>query len=404
MILNCYRKISNLIRALLLLVYLNNLSNFFNASQTMHQVDTDPKGSKIRDATTNSNLKNISEEKQVEKTFSNSVDIDEVTVNWNETESQGIIRHTCPDEEGTWSVPAVPRMIIVGAQKAGTSALSHFLSQVPNLLRSRRNEPHFWDFVVKDDPMQWSTHTARCELIRQYHACWALKSVRPDTITFEKTPSLLSFPRKAKTIRAVLHPHIPKILIILRDPIARFYSNYKMNLQQQLLQFVSIEKNIVRDVERLRNKSVIQSPPFSRRTKTWNQSDFVVHEDIPSMDWRRNMVARGFYAPQIETYMEFFPLGPSLKVIHYENFTRNKIAVLNEILEWVGLPPHHWTDKDIQQDLRPVNITMKVPAMTNEVMTYLKHLYKPFNEKLAALLGEKWQGVWDNPDDTRDYR
>jgi hypothetical protein len=108
------------------------------------------------------------------------------------------------------------------------------------------------------------------------------------------------------------------------------------------------------------------------------------------------MIARGMYAPQVEAYMSSFPLGPSLKIIQFENFTRNKRKVLLEILDWLGVPPHPWTDQDLQEDHGPVRFSVPVPAMSDGIRNYLRHIYKPFNDELADLLGENWRGVWDD--------
>jgi hypothetical protein len=101
------------------------------------------------------------------------------------------------------------------------------------------------------------------------------------------------------------------------------------------------------------------------------------------------------YAPFVEAYMEHFPLGTTLKVIQYENFTQNKRQTLMELLDWLGAPPHDWTDEDLDDDHGPVQVSVPIPVMSDHVKNYLRHLYKPFNDKLADLLGENWRGVWD---------
>lgn len=200
-------------------------------------------------------------------------------------------------------------------------------------------------------------------------------------------------------IRALLDPHPPKILIVLRNPVDRFYSNYQMNYQRDRgMVSRSIAENIQWEVAKLRNLSFIDVPTLSSTTTTWNQSDFVA---LPltsrPFDWRWSMVARGFYATQIERYINHFPLGTSLKVIQYENFTQNKVETLNEILEWLGVPPHNnWTAHELEQHYGPVQKSKhKLRPMPSKIKKYLEHLYQPFNDRLAGLLGEEWRGVWD---------
>ena len=73
-----------------------------------------------------------------------------------------------------------------------------------------------------------------------------------------------------------------------------------------------------------------------------------------------------------------------------------------EILDWLGVPSHHWTEKDLKDDHGPVQFSVPVPTMSEEIKTYLKHIYQPFNDKLADLLGENWRGVWDVENSTVD--
>lgn len=301
------------------------------------------------------------------------------------------------NREGTWTAPVFPHLIIVGAQKAGTTALGRFLRTVPNVIGSKEPEAHFWDGVVKN-PKNWSSPERKCDLIKHYYEYWDPDLINSRTVMFEKTPSLLSFPKYARIIHYVLKPHRPKILIILRDPVARFYSHYEMNRQRFKLMIPPLEEILREEIEALRNVSAMDVPVFQRGVK-WNQSQFMIPQKMPPLNMQRSLLQRGFYAPQVAQYMKFFPLGTSLKVIHYENFTRNKNDGLNDILNWIGAPSHNLTEKELNEDWGPYKNRDKGTARTtdNDVTTYLKHLYKPLNARLSDLLGEEWQGVWDDP-------
>ena len=299
----------------------------------------------------------------------------------------------------TWNGPVFPHLIIVGAAKAGTTAINHFLSQVPNFLSTMRPEPHFWDFKVKERKVDKLTPADRCKLIHQYRDYWDTASIGPNTFLYEKTPSLLAIAKSANAIRKILNPHVPKILIILRDPIDRFYSHYKMSFQRKELNNSSVEDVVIKEIEKLKRMSLIsaQVPNFSRDEpqQEWNQSDFEVMPESADKNLRSSMLARGMYAPFVEDYLKSFPLGTSLKVIQYENFTKNKRNTLMELLEWLGAPTHNWTDEDLEDDHGPVQVSVPIPVMSDGMTNYLKHLYRPFNDKLADLLGENWRGIWD---------
>jgi hypothetical protein len=95
--------------------------------------------------------------------------------------------------------------------------------------------------------------------------------------------------------------------------------------------------------------------------------------------------------------MEHFTLGESLKIIRYEVFKQNTTAVLQEIFEFMGAPPHGIKKEELETcySLRKNQQNKTVPPLTNETKAYLERFYKPYNDELADLLGEDWRGVWD---------
>lgn len=79
------------------------------------------------------------------------------------------------------------------------------------------------------------------------------------------------------------------------------------------------------------NGQFVNVPSFSRDSpqQEWNQTVFgmKIPENIET-SLRSSMLARGMNAPLvIAAYMEYFPIGTSLKVIQYENFTKNKRGI-----------------------------------------------------------------------------
>ena len=106
-----------------------------------------------------------------------------------------------------------PNFIIAGAQKGGTTTLQTILSFHPKLRTSKRKEVHFWDF---------ETTYRRKSYLETYF--------RPDTsgvIHFDATPSYSAGIRSCERISKHL-PSSTKLVIILRDPVERLWSEYRM--------------------------------------------------------------------------------------------------------------------------------------------------------------------------------
>lgn len=209
-------------------------------------------------------------------------------------------------------------------------------------------------------------------------------------------------------MRGIMDPFPPKIVMILRDPVDRYYSAFRMDYDRSRNDpqktgpngSLCVERDVRKGVDKLRRTGFLQAPDFSNATQEWNQNDFgrsSFNTSIPVI----SRLSRGFYSRQITAYLEHFQLGTSLMVIQYEKFVRNKPQVLNELLHFVGSPPYNWTGEELEADLGPMarfrkrNRGLKYPPLSNETRAYMKCLFRPFNEELAPLLGEEWQGVWE---------
>jgi len=303
----------------------------------------------------------------------------------------------------------------VGAQKAGTTALKEFLDMVPGLLGTIKREAHYWDFEApkrapnkNEAAVDW-----KCREYRRYAARWDTRKIRDGTMFFEKTPSLLALPHVASMIIEIL-PHTPKIIVILRDPIARAYSHYQMAWKfssDKRETFLPFGHGVAKTIHHLRSLGVnipIFDPNATGVIK-WEDREFSVipSELEPHLNFM-DILLRGCYSRQISNWMQHFDLGKSLKVLQYERLERNQAEVLQDLLTFVGGPPHNISDEVLQENLGPTrrkkpadpSFVPKIPLNTpwplrKETLTYLKHFYKPYNDELANLLGEHWRGIWD---------
>ena len=118
------------------------------------------------------------------------------------------------------AVPYRPRLgfMIVGAQKCGTSAMAHFLSQHPEIGMATPKEVHLFDgpgystdWTPEQIDERYGPRLAHCEGVR---------------ILGEATPSYLFVPEIARD----LHRYNPdlKLIVLLRDPVERAISHYYM--------------------------------------------------------------------------------------------------------------------------------------------------------------------------------
>lgn len=199
-------------------------------------------------------------------------------------------------------LPTPPHFIVVGAQKSGTSTLHGVLGAHPGVFIPDR-EIFFFDI---DDRLQHPDFVPKDGGVRDFeadfdtYAAWYARffaSAKPGQLRGEDSTSYLASKLAPERI-ARLCPDV-KVIALLRDPVSRAYSHYW------------------HDVSR------------GRCSRTFTE----VAEDRDSL-----VVQRGLYREQLERYHE--ALGPQrVKVLVFEEFSRNLERVSGEVCEYLGLPP-----------------------------------------------------------------
>lgn len=118
-----------------------------------------------------------------------------------------------------------PQLIIAGTQKSGTTTLSALVTEIPGVSFAKRKELHYFsksanyekgiEHYLKDfNP--WF----------QFNNSQLYKNKEPP-IYIESTPFYIASPDACKRIASDL-PNNTKIVLLLREPVARSYSEYQM--------------------------------------------------------------------------------------------------------------------------------------------------------------------------------
>lgn len=260
-----------------------------------------------------------------------------------------------------------------------------------------------------------------CSYRQQYQSLWSLPSSDNPVVTFEKTPVYLC----KYHIAEYLHRIAPwtKVLIILRNPVERAFSNWKLSYQS-IPNVKPFEYFVHSEIEHLHSLGLASSGTSYRdytKTRqtmnlnnTTNSSWFrtipvpyqVRGDHVLQISAKQNpkkkdklkcgMITRGFYAEQLVLWMRYFPLNHQLKVVHYESFLKDKKVVFQEVLDFVGAPAFaELDDLDFHISYSPKRPKPPYKGdMPNHIREYLTQFYKPYNDELADLLGEEWRDVW----------
>src|SRR5918994_33933 len=124
----------------------------------------------------------------------------------------------------------MPNFFIVGAQKAGTTSLYHYLNQHPDVFMSPRKEPFFFDRelnahgeVVKQEfGGPGDQQAPKYVNIREYEALFA--GAKGEKAIGEASPLYIYAPGTAERIKR----YVPeaKLIALLRNPADRAYSAF----------------------------------------------------------------------------------------------------------------------------------------------------------------------------------
>src|SRR5690606_33886153 len=118
----------------------------------------------------------------------------------------------------TWKKRALPDFIIVGAQKAGTTSLFHYLSEHPQIISPYKKEVHYFDGGLNPEIDTFKKGE------KWYRSNFPRKPKSKSIKTFEASPLYLFNPLAPQRIKDLL-PNV-KLIILLRDPVERAISQY----------------------------------------------------------------------------------------------------------------------------------------------------------------------------------
>lgn len=244
----------------------------------------------------------------------------------------------------------LPGFLILGAQKAGTSSLHEYLVDHPRVAPGFTKELHYFDLHYSAGP-------------RAYRACFP--HARAGTICGEATPYYLVHPQVPRRVAADLPE--AKFIVLLRNPIDRAISQHN---HEHARGFESLELEEALDAEEGRlagERERLERDP--------------AYQSFPFM--HHSYVTRGLYAEQLTRWFSVIDRSRFL-IIQAEALFERPRAMLGEVHDFLGLPPHE------PADLRPRHVRAYRSGeheARERVRGRLRATFAPHNERLYELLG-----------------
>ena len=203
-------------------------------------------------------------------------------------------------------------LIIVGAQRCGSTLLYKMLDQHPEVMMSKPMRPEPKYFLEERD------YSNRLEVYSEYIQKYYANPNQETKYFGEKSTSYLESSVAATRICQIL-PEV-RILCILRDPVLRAISNYNFSFTNGLEKedFQHAVSRSASDINRMLNPMISVNP--------------------------YNYIQRGFYVRYLRQYLKIIDRS-QMKIILLESLVRHS-ELITDIYGWLGLGA-----KDIEYSL-----------------------------------------------------
>ncbi len=255
----------------------------------------------------------------------------------------------------------LPDFLCIGAQKAGTTLLYEILKKHDRIFIPDLKEVHFFD--IDEDyarGVQWYS--------------MQFEPAGDRFIAGDITPSYLFFDYVPKRVRKALGGHV-RLIVLLRNPIDRAYSHYWMSFRR------------------------------GYETRSFEEAIVLEHTRMKRGYFERNnfsYVSRGFYMEQIARYTALFPVE-NLKIVLFEEFTRDPSRYAEEILHFLGCSPEGWRcpigkkihagDLDVPQFFHALRMSKQLSLKHNlsalgSLTKGKKASYPPMKKTTRRILGD----------------
>lgn len=248
----------------------------------------------------------------------------------------------------------MPNFLIIGAAKAGTTALYSYLKQHPQIYMSPNKEPHFFAFEGENvnfggtaGDQEWLNRFAITD-IQTYRL--QFQGVSKQIAIGEASALYLYIPKAVERI----HHYIPdvKLLAILRNPVERAYSAFLYQIRDDLEPITDFAQALREETTRIHNN--------------W----------VPIYYYQQ----MGFYYTQMKRYFDTFDRA-QIRVYLYEDFTTNTISILQDIFRFLGVDDTFAPDVSLRHNVSGIPRNKALHTFLGQEHHPIKTILKPLLPK-----------------------
>jgi sulfotransferase family protein len=254
--------------------------------------------------------------------------------------------------------PMVPGYLVVGTKRGGSTSIAHWITQHPEVAPCRATKgTHYFDVNFQRG---WRWYLSAFE-----------KASGDWRITGEASPYYMFHPLAPQRIAEAL-PDV-RIIVSLREPVARAWSHHQYETQQGF-----------------ENRPFQEAIDLEQQRLLGEEARMIRNPGYESYAHRHyTYLQRGHYAEQLRHLYRFFAPEQVL-VLRSEAVFADPQEQLSRVWDHLGV------DQISLSELGRLKATNSVPDIDPELRMRLTEYYRPWNDQLAELLGADF--AWN--DDT----
>ncbi|XP_062618843.1 bifunctional heparan sulfate N-deacetylase/N-sulfotransferase 3-like [Saccostrea cucullata] len=238
-------------------------------------------------------------------------------------------------ERGYNTIRCLPYFMIIGMPKSGTTSLYYHLAQHKEVLPGKKKEPmyfnrncyrgmHLNDYTMNFDEMK--TRLTAGKQVSSLITGDGSADVAFDSWDWKNFPGNEGLKEPKYVLPFFIHKLLPglKIIIMLRDPVERLYSDYLF--EAPIAHYLLSLEDFHQAVHRAVRKQELCQAQFSVRTCAYNSS----------LENYKARLRVGMYYVFLMDWLNIYPQNQIL-VIDFDEYTKDKRKILNEVAEFLEL-------------------------------------------------------------------
>jgi len=274
-----------------------------------------------------------------------------------------------------------PRFLIIGAQKAGTTALYYYLAEHPDIVPSSEKElgfftpeifadwpehPSHWVLCTQEGAPHFADPRAHRKALAWYHGHFPPPHrLGRRRLTFEATPEYLYYPQAPE--RIFQYDPKMKLIALLRDPVERAFAAW--NMYSRFGDY----------------RPLVYAP--RKETRKFHEA---VDDEIDEIQSGKTIsdpgyVRRGLYYEQFQRYFSYFRREQIL-ILDSRGLRSNTSEIVHQVITFLQLSEYRHAQEWAQIHVGEYDAA--IPVATRQL---LQNFYKPHNEKLYELLGHDFE-------------